>query len=137
VGRLLPVTPSSWTDQGNTFDESAPPVTIGAVLPASPECHHVVSLQVGPDGKVFIDPNDPCKELGRDRIQLCDGSTCYGWPTVMLDRLDGREIVAETEGKELEPLLREVAAKQYLVTLAGQKEQGKCSPALLWARARK
>ncbi len=91
-------------------------------------------MPIGPDGRVFIDVTDPCIELGKNRIQLSDGRTCFGWPTVMVDRPDGREIVAETERKELEPLLREIATKEYPVRLAGQKELGRCSPSLLWAR---
>lgn len=135
--RLLPVTPANWLDQGNYFDEKTQPqTTISAVLPASPECRHVVNLPIGPDGRVFIDVTDPCQELGKDRLDLSDGKRCYGWPTVMLDRPDSREIVAETERKELEPLLREIAAKQYPVRLAGEKELGKCSPSLVWARVR-
>jgi hypothetical protein len=133
--RLLPSQPASWTDQGNSFDETQPQTTISAVLPASPNCRGI-RLPIGPDGRVFIDPDDPCKELGKDRIEFSDGRTCYGWPTVMLDRANGREIVAESETKDLEPLLREIAAKQYPVTLAGQKEVDKCSPSLLWARER-
>ncbi len=39
--RLLTSQPASWPDQGNTFDESASPVTISAFLPASPECHGI------------------------------------------------------------------------------------------------
>ncbi len=136
VVRLLPVTPASWTDQGNFFDEKTQSqTTITAVLPASPECHHVVNLPIGPGGNVYIERNDPCEELGKNRLRLSDGTTCYGWPTVMLDRSDGREIVAESEQKDLEPLLNEIAAKQYPVVLAGQKDRGRCSPTLLWARA--
>ncbi|HTW67504.1 MAG TPA: hypothetical protein VME17_22955 [Bryobacteraceae bacterium] len=135
VVRLLPVTPAAWPDRGNFFDETQAQTTIHAVLSASPECRGI-RLPIGTDGRVYIDPKDPCKELGKEGIQLSDGSTCYGWPTVMVDRSDGREIVAETARKELEPLLKEIAAKRWPVTFAGQKELGKCSPSLLWTRAR-
>lgn len=135
VDRLFPSQPATWPDQGNFFDKGEPQVTISAVLPASPECHGI-RLPIGPDGRVFIDTSDPCKELGRDRIHLSNGNTCYGWPTVMLDRPGGREIVAETERKELEPLLRDIASKRYAIALAGQKELGRCSPVLLRARVR-
>jgi hypothetical protein len=135
--RLLPSQPGDWPDQGNFVDEKTQPqVTISTVLSASPECGKVVRLPIGSDGKVFIDANNTCDEIGKNRIQLSDGRTCYGWPTVMLDRTYGREIVAASELKELEPLLREIAAKRWPVRLAGQKELGKCSPSLLWARDR-
>ncbi|MGP0075256.1 MAG: hypothetical protein ACLPWF_25370 [Bryobacteraceae bacterium] len=52
----------------------------------------------------------------------------------MLDRANKREIVAESELTDLEPLLREMVAQQFTVLLTGQREPGRCSPALLWAR---
>jgi hypothetical protein len=74
---------------------------------------------------------DPCDELG-DRIQLSNGTVCYGWPTVMMDGEDGREIVAESEHPL--PLLKKIMQQRRTVVLAGQKDPKRCSPILLWAR---
>jgi len=131
--RLLPTKPSDWLDQGNAFAPTGP-VQVKAVLPASPSCRGAVHLPPIIDGAFQRDWKDPCNEIGKNRFQLSDGTTCYGWPTVMLDRGDKREIVAESELTDLEPLLREVAAQHITVVLTGQKEPGRCSPALLWAR---
>ncbi|HEX5226588.1 MAG TPA: hypothetical protein VFW44_02715 [Bryobacteraceae bacterium] len=134
--RLLPTVPDNWLDQGNTFDATGPLQTITSVLAASPNCRGV-RLPPVVDGRILprTQWKDPCDEVGSNRIQLSNGTTCYGWPTVMLDRNNVRDIVGASELSELEPLLKEIAAKRYPVVLAGQKELGKCSPSLLWARA--
>ena len=71
------------------------------------------------------------EELGRNRIQLSDGSVCYDWPTVVLDGEDGREIVAGSEHPE--QLLPKIIEQRRPAVLAGQKKPKRWSPVLLWA----
>jgi hypothetical protein len=132
VDRLLPTNPLDWLDEGNTFAPSG--VQVKAVQPASPSCRGSVHLPPVVNGQLQRDWKDPCDEIGQNRIQLSNGTICYGWPTVMVDRAEKREIVAESELIDLQRLLQEIVEKRYTVTLAGQKEPGRCSPVLLWAR---
>ncbi len=133
--RLLPINPADWLDEGNAFAPTTDPVRVKAVLPASPTCRDAVHLPPVVNGQITqADWKDPCDEIGQNRIQLSDGTVCYGWPTVMIDRANKREIVAESEPSDLQPLLQEIVGQHYAVVLAGQKETGRCSPSLLWAR---
>jgi hypothetical protein len=128
--RLLPSNPIDWLDQGNRPDpRKSPSVRLAAVLPASGSCRGVRLPIV--DGRLQKEREDPCQELGRDRLQLSDGTVCYGIPTVMLDSKNGREIVAESENPE--PLLRQVIEERSAVVLVGQRELNRCSPVLLRA----
>jgi len=131
--RLLPTNPADWLDQGNAFAPATDPVQVKAVLPASPSCRGVRLSIV--NGEVQRDSKDPCDEIGKNRIQLSDGTICYGWPTVMIDRNRKREIVTESESSDLHQLLQEIVEQHYTVVLAGQRETGRCSPTLLWARS--
>jgi hypothetical protein len=65
-------------------------------------------------------------------LRLSDGETCYGWPTVILDRPDGREIVASSSNK-LPAILHEIVDQGLPVSFSGQTSPGRCSPAYLWA----
>jgi hypothetical protein len=137
VDRLLLPSPAEWTDQGNSFDPADRHLRqIASVLARSPSCRGV-RLPPVVDGQLDSNWKDPCKEIGQDRLLLSDGTTCYGWPTAMIDRPNGREIVAESELRDLQPLLQQIADEKLDVLLAGQKEPGRCSPVLLWARAPK
>lgn len=138
VDRLLPASPDQWPDEGNSLhpgDKHLRQIT--SVLTRSPSCLGVrLPPVVEVDGQLQLDSNwkDPCNAIGEDRLLLSDGTTCYGWPTVMIDRQNGRQIVAATEKHDLERLLRQIADEKLSVLLAGQKEPGRCSPVLLWAR---
>jgi hypothetical protein len=127
---LIAPDPGSWQDRGNVLDpHGPPPVHLEAVIAASPECRGVRLTVV--DGRVQRIPHDPCDELGKDRMRLSNGTVCYGWPTVVVDRSDGREIVAEP--KRLNTALQEIMRERRTVILAGQSEPDRCSPTLLWA----
>lgn len=121
---LLPTNVDAWTDQGNRIEDTeSPGLRVTAVLEPSESCKGpLVHLEEEPES---------CEELGRDRFELSDGTTCYGWPTIMLDSNRGREIVAGS----LFPreLLQEILEQEYSVILAGQREPDRCSPSLLWA----
>ena len=129
--QLLPSDPAHWPDQGNTMDpHGPPPVQLAAVLPASVGCRGV-RLPPLVDGVLQADWKDPCSELGKDRLELSNGTICYGWPTVVIDRTDSREIVAEPE--QLSQLLQEIVKVRRTVVLAGESDRERCSPTVLWA----
>jgi hypothetical protein len=133
IDKLNPVDTARWSNLGNDRQQNAPAsAQITDVFPAEEGCKGV---RLGPvlDGKVTrSDEDDPCKQRGTDRIRLSSGMTCYGWPTVVLDRREGREIVA-SGSKRIPSVLREVAAQHLEVSLAGEATPGRCSPVLLSA----
>jgi len=130
--RLLKTNPRDWLDQGNRlYPQERPPVRLVAARPRAKECN---STRLPPvvDGRLQMAGwKDPCVELGRDRLELSNGTFCYGWPTVVLDGEDGRQIVAGSEHPE--PLLQKIIDKQRTVVLSGQRDTERCSPTLLWA----
>ena len=64
-------------------------------------------------------------------MELSDGTICYGWPTVMVDDAEGREIVAESQHPER--LLQRIIEQGRKVVLVGQRDPKRCSPVLVWA----
>jgi hypothetical protein len=129
--QLLSSDPAHWLDRGNEIAPNGPPsVQVAAFLPASAECRGV-RLPPVVNGMLQADWKDPCEEAGKDRIQLSNGTVCYGWPTVVFDGANGREIVAEP--RRLQPLLQKIVDQRRTVVLAGQTESKRCSPTLLWA----
>jgi hypothetical protein len=127
---LLPANPSAWIDSGNAPFSTAGGLRLTEVIGASPDCRGVRIPIV--DGRVERIENDPRDELGKDRLRLSDGRTCFGWPVVVIDRRSGREII-QTPG-ERERALKEIAKKGLNTTLAGQTMAGQCSPTVLSAR---
>ena len=90
---LLSPYPDPWAEQGNAIEQSAPSGQLTSVMPADPTCRGIRLFVI--DGRVQPNPNDLCCETGKNRLQLADGTICYGWPTaIIIDRPDGREIVA-------------------------------------------
>lgn len=129
--QLLGTDPARWPDQGNMMDQHGPPPVQGtAVLPASPDCRGV-RLPPVVDGRLQRGWIDPCEELGKNRLQLSNGTVCYGWPIVVIDRANGREIVAES--KQLNARLQDIVDQRRTVVLAGQNDPERCSPTVLWA----
>jgi hypothetical protein len=127
---LLSTDPLDWCDRGNTMDRHGPPpVKVKAVLPASPDCRGVRLAVV--NGRVQRPANDPCDVVGQDRIELSNGAVCFGWPIIVLDGTDGREIVADPKG--LRAALERVVNEQRTVGLAGETDPERCSPTILWA----
>jgi hypothetical protein len=133
LDQLLTPNPADWPDQGNRLDSQASAsVNLAAILPASTSCRGV-RLPPIINGRFQRDWKDPCDELGRDRVQMSNGTVCYGLATVVFDGQDGREIVAPSEHPEA--LLQKFIEQRRPVVLAGQRELNKCSPVLLWATA--
>ena len=134
IDKLNSVDTAHWSDLGNDHQQASGQIT--SVLPAEAGCRGVVRLGPVVDGKMRLpNPDDPCIERGADRIRLSNGMTCYGWPTVVLDRREGREIVA-AESKKVPSVLQEIAAQHIAVSLAGEAILGRCSPVLLTAESR-
>jgi hypothetical protein len=127
---LLSPDPTRWHDQGNTLDtHGPPPVKVKAVLPGSPECRGVRLAVVG--GRVQRPANDPCDVAGKDRIELSNGTVCFGWPTTVIDGPGGREIVADPD--HLRTALERIVNEQRTVVFAGQTDPERCSPTIAWA----
>ncbi len=134
LDQLLTVDPGSWTDEGNRQLPGGPvPVQLAAILKPSENCRGAVHLPPVVNGTLQTSGwKDPCEELGRNRIELLDKTVCYGWPSVMLDSADGREIAAESEHPEL--LLQKIINQRRKVILVGQRDPRRCSPVLIWAQ---
>jgi hypothetical protein len=129
IDKLLPMNAAQWSNLGNDHQQASGQIT--GVLPAEAGCMGAVRLGPVVDGKITQpDDADPCKERATDRIRFSNGTTCYGWPTVVLDRGADREIVA-AESKHVPAVLREIAAQHLSVSLAGEASPGRCSPVLL------
>jgi hypothetical protein len=127
---LLATDSMRWRDQGNTMEpRGPPPVRLKAVLAASPACRGVRIPIV--NGRVELPANDRCDVLGKDRIELSDGAVCFGWPIAVIDRRDGREIVADPN--RLHSILEQIVTEQRTVVFAGQKGAERYSPTVVWA----
>jgi hypothetical protein len=124
---LLPVEPVSWPDLGNAEPKQRN-VYIGKVLPADEGCLGVHIL-FGPDGQIRRPVDDRCETLGKTRFTLSSGETCFGWPTIVIDRDAGREIVS-AESPRIEAKLREISG--LAATVFGQSDPARCSPTMLW-----
>ena len=132
---FLTATSSAWADFGNSNPVVAhSAVTITDVLQPEPECRHAIRLKVV-DGQVRRLANDPCEIFSGNRLEMSDGRVCLGWPTVVIDNSEGREIVADPA--LIESKLRELAAARLPVTLVGQSNQLRCSPTQVWVNQEK
>ncbi len=106
-----------------------PPIKLKAVLTASPDCRGVRIPIL--NGRVQRLANDPCDVVGNDRIELSNGAVCIGWPIAVIDRRDGRRIVADLN--RLHTALEQIVNEQRTVIFAGQSEPERCSLAIVWA----
>jgi hypothetical protein len=130
--QLLPTDPNQWPDHGNEVKAyGSDPVKLADVLPASATCRGVRLPPVVDGVLQTAGWKDPCEELGKDRIQLSNGTVCDGWPTVVLDRPGGREIAAEAE--PVKALLHEIIDQQLSVVMTGRTDLKRCSPTVIWA----
>lgn len=102
--RILPA--GRWLNKGNAIEPNPPQSQITAVLPAGGEAR-------------------------RNRFQLSNGTTCYDWPPVVLDRKESREIVASEHRRQ--HALQDLAENRRTVIVIGQQEADTCSPTLLWS----
>jgi hypothetical protein len=127
---LLATDPMRWPDKGNTMDlHGQPPVRLKAVLTASPDCRGIRIPIV--NGRVERLANDPRDVLGKERIELSNGTVCFGWPIAVIDRRDEREIVADPD--RLHTALQQIVTEQRTVVFAGQSDAERCSPTIVWA----
>jgi hypothetical protein len=129
--QLLATDTTHWLERGNKLRATGPPAArVTGVLPASPDCRGA-RLPPLVDGHFQRDWHDPCREIGKDRIQLSDGRICYGWPLTVIDRNDEREIVADPQ--QLHAVLLDLVRERRNVVLTGQTDADRCSPTALWA----
>jgi len=63
--------------------------------------------------------------LGRNRILYSDGKTRVGWPSVVIDGPQGRDIFAQDDQKE--EVLRRLVREKYRVKLLGAIQSQRCS----------
>lgn len=127
IDRLKRAQIARWQNLGN-FNKvpTDSGVQLTEVLPAEAGCED--ALRFGPvvDGKVArSDENNPCGEGGKDRIRLSTGTTCYGWPTVVLDRRNSREI-ATASSRLVPSILRDIRDRHLTIDLTGELTQGRC-----------
>lgn len=136
IDTLEPVEPESWPDLGNDHRQgSLMSAQITDVLPAEAGCRGIVRFGQLVDGRITLpDENDPCVEGSQNRIRLSSGVTCYGWPTVVLDGPEGREI-AGASSERVVSALRKIRDQKLAVTVSGQVAAGRCSPVLVSADA--
>lgn len=131
--KLLPIDAAHWSNLGNDHPRASGQIT--DVLLADAGCR--VPVRVGPivDGDSRpANEHDPCEERSENRLRLSNGATCYGWPTVVIDSRDGREIVAG-ESRRISVALHNIAAQHLAVSLSGEAAPGRCSPVLLSAES--
>jgi len=122
---LVATDPIQWRDLGNTMDLHGPsPVRLKGILAPSPDCRGI-SIPII-NGRVELPANNPCDVLGRDRIELSNGAVCFGWPVVVIEGQDGREIVADP--KRLQSVLQQIVTEQRTVVFAGQSNAERCGP---------
>jgi len=129
-----------WLDVGNAIETSTSRPFISSVLRHDPKCRVPIKLEIV-DEHVRKPVNDPCEVLEHDRLQMSDGAICFGWPSVVIDHADKREIVMDDSSIFIPPLiesrLREVALARLPVISFGQSDPKHCSPTLLWVDQRK
>ncbi len=122
-------------DYSNTFSGN-PKLTIGEFVPREPR--RPVTLPPARDNRIIEGPGYEAwakneRQVTADRWLLSDGTTCYGLPSVIIDRLEGRLVVLQSTGRTGE-LLQKIMRDKWPVALAGQTEADRCSPAWLWAK---
>jgi hypothetical protein len=126
---LRPVDPQGWMDHGNAGVQRRD-VRVAGVMPIDKGCAPV-RLPVE-NGRVVRQERDPCEVLGKNRLVLSTGETCFGWPTVVIDRASGRDMMSE-DSPLIEAELRRLARAQIPVTVFGRRDAAECSPVMLWA----
>ena len=129
--------PRRWPDFGNASQPFHRALQISAVRPADPKCQEWSIGRIvgtGPGKRIIPRAPDPeCDMRGSNRLVLSDGTTCYGWPTIVLDQANRRSITAPVSEPQTEAILKEIARQHLPVSLSGQADATRCSPVILWA----
>jgi hypothetical protein len=102
----------------------------------SPKLHGRLLSYQWPDGGPSSDPT-LMVETAQGKKITCKLAYWYSSAAVLVDDENGRRIVslgALTDA--FDSLLKEIVAKNYTVTLYGQRRANQCSPELLWAQPR-
>jgi hypothetical protein len=121
--KWLPMMPEEWPDQMQGFDSTAS-LRVEALLKGDEQYRHIDFPLVNGRFDVPV-PSDPSEILSYDRILYSDGLQRIGWPYVVLDGLDGRDVYIAG----YEEALRRVINARYRVKILGSPAE----PTWIWA----
>jgi len=125
--RWFPTDPAQWPDFLAGYDDR-PLTQMRSLLAGEAGCRGVNIPLVGPPvGPLKAGPplkDDPCELLRNDRIVFSDGEQRRGWPLVVIDSPEGRDVFLS----EPEKPLRNVLKMGYRFRALGNP----ASPSLLW-----
>jgi hypothetical protein len=125
--RWLPTDSAHWPDFLAGYDDR-PWTQMRSLLAGGARCRGVNIPLVGPPGgplKAVAPPkDDPCELLSNNRIVFSDGEQRRGWPLVVIDSPEGRDVFLS----EPEKPLRSVLKMGYGFRALGDP----ASPSLLW-----
>ena len=122
----LSTDPLSWPDFFAGYD-SQPTEQIESLIAADPRCGPIPPLLVVDGRVVGVKQDDPCTVGRRNRIVYSDDKIRAGWPPVVIDSPEGRDIYLSKP----EVALREIQETGYRVKLLGNP----AAPDLLWVEA--
>lgn len=121
--RWLPATPQAWDDPMSGLDSDAR-VRIARLIPVASGCGGV--RLIVKNGRV-APAKDPCRIRTQDRVEYSDGRTSTGWPPVVIDASEGRDIYVARSDEGLRRILRH----GYACKLLGRET----APSWVWAGA--
>ncbi|MGD0501037.1 MAG: hypothetical protein ABSC23_21705 [Bryobacteraceae bacterium] len=123
--RWLETDPASWPDFLAGYD-SQPTAQIRSVITAAVGCGGIRLAVV--NGRVVRPTDDPCDLLRYNQVVYSDGKPRQGWPFVVIDSSDGRDLFFSDAGAALRNALRMGYRFKILEDAA--------SPDLLWMDTR-
>ena len=125
-----------FTPDYSTSFAGSPQLTIGEIVPREPRrpiANPPVRGNRIIEGAEYEAWAKNERDVTADRWLLSDGTECYGLPSIIIDRPQGRLAVLASTGRTSE-LLRQIIRDKWPIALAGRTEGGRCSPAWVWAR---
>jgi hypothetical protein len=120
--RWLQTDPVRWPDFMEGYDRP-PTAQIQSLITREVGCGGIRLPIV--DGRIVQLKDDPCDSLKHDQIVFSDGKPRRGWPSVVIDSSDGRNVFLSDPG----PPLMNVLKMGYRFKILGNP----ASPDLLWA----
>jgi hypothetical protein len=126
IARWLPTDPAKWPDFLAGFDGQQL-TQLRSLITSAAGCGGIRLPIV--DGRVVSSADDPCDSLKYDRVVFSDGEPRQGWPFVVIDSSDGRDVFLSNKTA---PLINLLKVGYRFKALGDDKE----SPSLLWANGR-
>jgi hypothetical protein len=124
--RWLPIDAAKWSDFLAGYDDR--PVTqLRSMITGAVGCGGIRLPIV--DGRVVSSADDPCDSLKYDRVVFSDGEPRQGWPSVVIDSSDGRDVFLSGSAAPLMRLLK----MGYRFRALGDNPR---LPSLLWTDSR-